>query len=83
MAQVTFMKSGLFQTGFGPYLERSDHRPRQTSVSRLRRVTAHWRISLPFNEMSKVHEIQTGVGPYLERSDHSIGELELRFEVGR
>ena len=35
------MKSGLLQTGVGPYLERSDHKQRQTSVSRLRRVTAH------------------------------------------
>jgi hypothetical protein len=37
----------------------------------------------PCSRMSEVHEIQTGIGPYLERSDHSIGELELRFEVGR
>jgi len=83
MAQVAFMKSGLLQTGVGPYLERSDHKQRQTSVSRLRRVTAHRQILSPCSRMSEVHEIQTGIGPYLERSDHSIGELELRFEVGR
>jgi hypothetical protein len=76
------MKSGLLQTGVGPYLERSDHKQRQTSVSRLRRVTAHRQILSPCSRMSEVHEIQTGIGPYLERSDHSIGELELRFEVG-
>ena len=76
MAQVAFMKSGLFQTGIAPYLERSDHKPRQTSVIRLRRVTANWRTSLPFYEMSEVHEIRTGVGHYLERTYHCTGDLE-------
>jgi len=75
------MKSGLLQTGIGPYLERSDHGSRQTSVSRLWRITAHRQILSLCSRMSEVHEIQTGVGTYLERSDHSIGELELRFEV--
>ena len=39
------MKSGILQTGFGPYLERSDHGSCQSSVSRLRRVTTHRQIS--------------------------------------
>ena len=40
MAQVANINSGLFQKGVGPYLERSDHKPRQTSVSRLRQTVA-------------------------------------------
>ena len=62
MAQVANINRGLFQKGVGPYLERSDHKPRQTSVSRLRRVTAHGQISLPFNEMGGVHEFKQGSG---------------------
>ena len=47
---------GLFQAGVGPYPERSDHRLRQTSVIRLRQVTANWRISSPFYELSEVRK---------------------------
>ena len=51
---------GLFQAGVGPHLERSDHRPRQTSVIRLRRVTTIWRKSLRLFELSEVREVKKG-----------------------
>ena len=75
MAQVAFMKSDLLQTGFGPYLERSDHRPRQTSVSRLRRVTAHWRTSLPFYEMSEGHDVKQGSGHTWSEATTDLAKL--------
>ena len=43
-----------------------------TDFAKLRQVTTNWRISLPFYELSEVHEVKKGIGPYLERSDHRL-----------
>jgi len=84
------MKRGLFQAGVEPYPERSEHRQRQTSVSRLRQVTAHRRTSSPssgMNDGDSHHELKEGLGHTWSEANYrdplGVGELEFRFGGGR
>ena len=81
MAQVAFTKSGLLQKVVGPYLERSDHKPRQPSVSRLRRVTAHRRTSSPISGMSEVHEFKQGSAHTWSEATTVQANSSFDFEV--
>ncbi len=72
-------------TGIGPYLKRSDHKLRQTSVSRLRRVTAHRRSSLPIYGMNGVvyiHEFKQGSGHTWSEVTTTEANSSFDFEVG-